>query len=138
MNSNYNAALKLFEKQVECIINDDKISQMKLYAENLHYEFPFANDRPRIIEGREAFHKVMAPLWEAARKQEVKVVNCIHEFHATDDDDLFVAIFTLEAMARGNTISLPFVQLIRINDDHIIEVREYANPSGRKERTDKR
>jgi ketosteroid isomerase-like protein len=133
MNSIYDTALKLFKKQIECIINDDKTAQMKLYAENLHYEFPFANDRPRIIEGREAFYNVMMPLWNEARKKGVKVTNCKHEFHATDENDLFVAIFNLDIIAGENMISLPFVQLIRIKDDLIVEIREYTNSAERKE-----
>ncbi len=91
-----------------------------------------------MIEGREAFRAVMIPLWDEARRQGVKVVGCRHEFHATDEDGLYVAVFVLETMAAGNTISLPFVQLIRIRDDHIAEVREYSNPSGRKGLMDQR
>lgn len=31
----FEKALKLFEKQIECITNDDREAQMELYAENL-------------------------------------------------------------------------------------------------------
>lgn len=111
---------------------------MELYAEDLRYEFPFAKDRHRIIESREAFQAVMTPLWAEARQRGVKVVGCKHEFHATDEDGLFVAMFDLEVVVAGNTMSLPFVQLIRIRDDHIVEVREYFSPSGRQEAMDQR
>lgn len=111
---------------------------MELYAEDLRYEFPFANDRLRLIEGREAFRSVMIPLWDEARQRGVKVVRCNHEFHATSENGLYVAAFDLEVMAAGNTLSLPFVQLIRIRDDHIVEVREYFSPSRRQEAIDHR
>lgn len=135
---NYKIALNLFEKQIQCIIDDDKNTQMKLYDDNLLYEFPFANDRPKIINGKESFRSIMEPLWEDARKKGVKVVSCKHEFHATDEEDLFVAIFILDAIASGIKISLPFVQLIRIKNNLIIEVREFANPSGRNEFSNKK
>jgi ketosteroid isomerase-like protein len=111
---------------------------MELYAEDLRYEFPFANDRPRLIESREAFRNVMTPLWDAARQRGVNVVGCKHEFHATDETGLFVAVFELEVVVAGKAMSLPFVQLIRIRDDHIVEVREYFSPSGREEAMDQR
>ncbi len=76
---------------------------MELYSEDVRYEFPFANDRPRMIESRKAFQAVMTPLWAEARQ-------------------------------RG----VPFIQLIRIRDDHIVEVREYFSPSGRQETMDQR
>lgn len=140
MNStvDFEKALKLFEKQIECITNDDREAQMELYAENLRYEFPFANDRPRLIEGREAFRAVMTPLWAETRLRGVRVIGCNSEFHATDETDLFVATFVLDVATAENTMSLPFVQLIRIQDGHIIEIREYFNPSARAAAVDSR
>lgn len=137
-NSNFEKALKLFERQIECIMSDDRRAQMELYAEDLRYEFPFANDRPRLIESREVFQAVMTPLWAEARQRGVRVIGCKHEFHATDENKLFVAVFDLEVVVAGNTIKLPFVQLIRIRGDHITEVREYFSPSGRQEAMDQR
>jgi ketosteroid isomerase-like protein len=137
-NFNFKKALKLFERQIECIMSDDRRAQMELYAENLRYEFPFANDRPRLIEGRKAFRDIMVPLWEEARKRGVKVVGYTREFHATDEIGLFLAVFDLEVLVAGSTMSLPFVQLIRIKEDRIAEVREYFNPSGRQEAMNQR
>jgi ketosteroid isomerase-like protein len=132
-NLNFKKALELFEKQINCIMSDDRKAQMELYAEDLRYEFPFANDLPRLIESREAFLAVMTPLWEEAYQRGVKVIGFNHEFHSTDEIDLFVAVFDLEVIAAGNTMSLPFVQLIRIRDDLIVEVREYFSPTRRQE-----
>jgi ketosteroid isomerase-like protein len=137
-NLNFKKALKLFERQIECIMSDDRRAQMDLYAEDLRYEFPFANDRPRLIEGRKAFRDIMVPLWEEARKRGVKVVGCTREFHATDEIGFFLAVFDLEVLVAGSTMSLPFVQLIRIKEDRIAEVREYFNPSGRQETINQR
>jgi hypothetical protein len=129
----FKKALKLFERQIECIKSDDRKAQMELYANNLHYEFPFANDRPRLIEGRETFQNIMIPLWNQARQFGVKVIGSKHKFHSTDEKDLYIAEFVLEVEVAGNITALPFIQLLRIQDDHIIEVREYFNPSERKE-----
>ncbi|MDD1729620.1 MAG: hypothetical protein LUQ50_11195 [Methanospirillum sp.] len=123
----------LFEKQIDCLIHDDKETQMALYDENLRYEFPFANDRPRLIEGRETFRTVMTPLWEEARRRGVKVKGCSYEFHATDETGLYVAVFTLEVEIGEKTRFLPFVQFIRVQGNCIIEVREYFNPQLRAE-----
>jgi ketosteroid isomerase-like protein len=132
-NLNFKKAFKLFERQIECIMSDDRRAQMELYAEDVRYEFPFANDRPRLIETREAFWSVMTPLWAEARQRGVKVVGCKHDFHETDENGLFLAVFDLEVAVAGNIISLPFVQLIRIQDGQIVEVREYFSPSRRQE-----
>ena len=135
-NLNFERAQKLFERQIECIISDDRKAQIGLYSEDLRYEFPFANNRLRLIEGLEAFKAVMTPLWDEARQRGVIVVGCKYEFHTTDELGLFVAVFDLEVMAAGNTMLLPFVQLIRIKDDHITEMREYFSPSLRQEAMD--
>jgi len=137
-NLNFEKAQKIFERQIECIMSDDRITQIGLYSEDLHYEFPFANDRPRMIEGLKAFKAVMTPLWDEARQRGVIVVGCKYEFHGTDELDLFVAVFDLEVMVAGNTMLLPFVQLLRIKDNHITEVREYFSPSQRQEVIDQR
>ncbi len=126
-------ARHLFEKQIDCLLRDDRRAQMELYADDVRYEFPFANDRPRQIEGREAFFSVMTPLWEEARRRGAKVVGCKHEFHATDEHGLFVATFVLEVAMGNRCVSLPFVQFIRIRDNRIAEVREYFNPQARAE-----
>ncbi|MEN6552304.1 MAG: hypothetical protein ABFC34_05385 [Methanobacterium sp.] len=40
MNDDLNVkkALELFERQIECIMSDDRIVQMELYAEDLRYD----------------------------------------------------------------------------------------------------
>jgi len=133
LHNNFDKAFKLFKKQIECIINDDRKTQMNLYSENLNYKFPFANDRPNLIKGRESFERVMTPLWEKSRKSGVKVIGCKHEFHGTDEPELFLAIFSLEVVSNKETISLPIVQLIRIEGDYIIEIEEYFNPGVRQD-----
>ena len=127
----YKQALKLFEKQIECIISDNREAQFDLFADDVRYEFPFAIDRPRLIEGREAFRKVMEPLWAEARRRGAQAVGYRSEFHATDEPGLFLAIFDLDVKIAENTVSLPFIQLIRIQDGHIVAIKEYFNPSAR-------
>jgi hypothetical protein len=129
----YNNALRLFEKQIDYLIRDDRNAQMELYTLDLRYELPFASDRPRLIEGRERFRIVMTPMWEEARRKGVKVTGSSHKFHATDEAGLFVATFSLDVISGEKTMSLPFVQFIRIRGDRICEVREYFNPSARAE-----
>jgi hypothetical protein len=130
--SDRDIAIKLFEKQIECIMNDDREGQMQLFTEDIRYEFPFANDRPRLIEGREAFRNTMEPLWAEARKRGLHVIGYTSEFHATDEPGLFLVIFDLNVKITENTVTLPFVQLIRIQDNYIIAIKEYFNPSARK------
>lgn len=125
--SDRKTALRLFNKQIECILRDDRKAQMDLYAEDLRYEFPFADDRPRLIEGRKAFQKVMEPLWAKARKKGIRVVGCDSKFHATDEEDLFLAIFNLKVQSADKMLVLPFIQLIRVEGGRIIEVKEYFN-----------
>lgn len=131
--ADYDEGLRLFERQIYCIIHDERKSQMEIYTEDLQYEFPFATDRPRLIRGRESFRAVMTPLWQEARKKGVNVTGCSREFHTTDEPGLFLAVFTLDGAAGDRTFSLPFVQLIRVRGGKIAEVREYFNPQARGE-----
>ena len=94
-------ARALFEKQIDCIVTDDRKAQAKLYADDLLYEFPFATDRPRRIEGRDAFLAVMQPLWQQARQRHIKVVGCREQIHETADPDFIVAEFAFDVEIDG-------------------------------------
>jgi ketosteroid isomerase-like protein len=118
----------LFEKQIDCIVRDDREAQMLLYADDLLYEFPFATDRPRRIEGKEAFLAVMAPLWQRNRQRGVKLVRWDAEVHDTPDPDFIVAEFTLTAEVEGRPVEVPFVQVFRTSGGKIAAVREYFSP----------
>lgn len=124
-------ALALFRRQLDCLIRDDKTEQMKLYADDLVYEFPFANDRPRRIEGKAAFFAVMTPLWEAARRRGVRIANRGYEFHLTDEAGLYVARFILDVSVDGKTVPIEFVQFIRVRDGLIVQASEYFDPQAR-------
>ena len=126
----YESAFALFKTQIDCVINDDRKAQMDIYTEDLHYEFPFATDRPKIIEGQDAFRIAMEPIWERRRKNKVRVELGKSEFHSTDEPGLFLAIFELKAVSstNGESESAPCIQLLRIRDGRIAEVREYFEP----------
>jgi ketosteroid isomerase-like protein len=125
----YEEALQLFQRQIACVVDDERAAQLRLYAEDLRYEFPFANDRPRRIEGREAFRNAMEPIWERRRRNGVKLSLDSCEFHATDEEGLFLAVFALSAVVGGGAPeSSPCVQLLRIRDGRIAEVREFFAP----------
>ena len=130
VRKDYENALELFKLQLKCVVNDDRKTQMGIYAEDLRYEFPFANDRPKLIEGRDAFKKVMEPIWERRRKNNIKLAVDKYEFHATDEAGLFLAVFVLKAFIdnKKEPVSSPYVQLLRIHDGYIVEVREYFEP----------
>jgi ketosteroid isomerase-like protein len=126
----YENALEVFKLQLKCVVNDDRKTQMGIYAKDLRYEFPFANDRPKLIEGRDAFKKVMEPIWERRRKNNIKLALDKYEFHATDEAGLFLAVFVLTAFFdnQKEPVSSPCVQLLRIHNGYIVEVREYFEP----------
>jgi ketosteroid isomerase-like protein len=132
-SNEHDQALAIFRKQLDCLMRDDKIEQMTLYADDLLYEFPFAVDRPRRIEGKAAFLAVMTPLWIAARQRGFKVVGVRNEFHATDEADLYVARFTLDISAGGKVMPLEFIQFLRIRDGLIVAAQEYFSPHVRSE-----
>jgi ketosteroid isomerase-like protein len=130
VSKDYENALELFKLQLECVVNDDRKTQMGIYAEDLRYEFPFANDRPKLIEGRDVFKKAMESIWERRRTNNIKLALDKYEFHATDEVGLFLAVFVLKAFIdnKKEPISSPCVQLLRIRDGYIVEVREYFEP----------
>ena len=49
-----------FQSQIDCIIKDDRETQIQLYSEDCTYEVPFATDRPRFITGRDGIRRVAA------------------------------------------------------------------------------
>ena len=130
VHNDFEKALELFKLQLKCVVDDDRETQMGIYAEDLRYEFPFANDRPKLLEGRGAFRKAMEPIWERRRKNNIKLALDKYEFHATDEAGLFLAVFVLKAFMDNDKepISSPCVQLLRIHDGHVVEVREYFEP----------
>lgn len=130
VRNDYENALEVFKLQLQCVVNDDRKTQMGIYAEDLRYEFPFATDRPKLIEGRDAFQKVMQPIWERRRKNNIKLAADKYEFHATDEAGLFLAVFVLTAFIENQKepVSSPCVQLLRIHKGYIVEVREYFEP----------
>ena len=95
VSKEYENALEIFKLQLKCVVDDDRKTQMEIYAEDLRYEFPFANDRPKLIEGRDVFRKAMEPIWERRRKNNIKLALDQYEFHATDEVGLFLAVFVL-------------------------------------------
>jgi len=123
----------LFEKQIDCIVADDREAQAKLYAEDVLYEFPFATDRPRRIKGRDAFLTVMQPLWQLARQRHVKIAGYHGQIHETADPDFIVAECVFDIEIDGRTIEGPFVQFFRAHGGKIMAVREYFSSAARSE-----
>jgi uncharacterized protein len=126
-------ARALFETQIACLARDDREAQMDLYADDLVYEFPFATDRPRRIEGREAFREVMSPFWEQGRKRGAKLAGWRADIHDTGDPDLIIAEFSFTIELEGKTFEVPYVQFFRTRAGKIVAVREYSNPTARAE-----
>ena len=126
-------ARALFEKQIDCLVRDDREAQAKLYADDLRYEFPFATDRPRRIEGRDAFLAVMHPLWQQARQQHIKVAGYRQQIHETADPDFIVAEFAFDVERDGATVEVPFVQFFRVREGRIAAVSEYFSTPARSE-----
>jgi ketosteroid isomerase-like protein len=124
-------ARALFDRQIDCLRRDDRAAQAELYADDLVYDFPFAVDRPRHIEGKEAFLAVMRPMWERVRGRSVNVVGYREEITETEDPDFLVAEFTLVVEAAGGPVDVSFVQFFRTRGGRIAAVREYFSPVAR-------
>jgi ketosteroid isomerase-like protein len=118
---------EIFARQIRYICDDDRQSQLGLFAPELIFEFPFAVDRPRKINGVGQFAEVMMPLWEKARQSGVKVTGYRGEvFEVADHPELIFAEFTLTIDVEGKTYDMDFVQKMRVVDGKIIFVREYS------------
>ncbi len=126
---------EVFERQIRLILADERAAQLALYADDCHWEFPFATgDRPRWLTGRAEIGRAMMPLWEKARAAGLRASFCdITAIHETRDPEVIVAEFTLgiEARAAGRTDRLDFVQVLRVRDGKIVELREYFDPLAR-------
>jgi ketosteroid isomerase-like protein len=122
----------MFFRQIECIRNDDREAQLRLYAPDCVMEFPFAVDRPRIISGRAEIARVMQPLWEEARLLGAVVAGFQGEvYDVAGDGELVIANFTLAVHVKDKDIAIPFIQFMRVRDGKIIHVREYFEPGAR-------
>ena len=76
----------------------------------------------------------MMPLWEKARAEGLRASFCsIAAIHETLDPEVIVAEFTLGVEAReiGRTDRLDFVQVLRVRDGKIVELREYFDSMAR-------
>jgi ketosteroid isomerase-like protein len=123
----------LFRRHLDCVVRDDRAEQLELLAPDVVYEFPFATDRPRRIEGRDAFRRVMEPLWADARARGVRLALRDLRVIEAADPDVLVGELTFDvALATGARVQLDFVQILRANDGLIRHVREYANPVARR------
>ncbi|HTE53016.1 MAG TPA: nuclear transport factor 2 family protein [Kofleriaceae bacterium] len=125
-------AERVFRRQLECVRKDDREAQLALYSENCIFEFPFATDRPRRLAGRDEFRRVMTPLWAEARRLGVVVTGCDAVVHMTTDPEVIVAEFTL-TLAGAAEARIPFVQVVRVRDGRIAEIREYFSQAARSE-----
>ncbi|HVO01212.1 MAG TPA: nuclear transport factor 2 family protein [Candidatus Cybelea sp.] len=123
----------IYEKQLQCIVADDRETQLRLYAEDVVYEFPFATDRPRLIYGRDAFRRVMTPLWDQARRAGIKVTGYDYRLLPTADPTLIAAEMTFSVATPAKSAKLPVVQIMNIRRGEIASVREYFNPQARSE-----
>ena len=126
-------ARALFNRQLDCLRRDDRAAQAELYADDLVYDFPFAVDRPRHIEGKEAFLAVMRPMWEQVRGRAVNIVGYREEITETADPDFLVAEFTFDIEAGGRTVEVTYLQFFRTRGGRIAAVREYFSPVARSE-----
>lgn len=123
---------EIFERQIDCIRRGDRAGQLKLYADDVVYRFPFATDRPRVINGVEQFRQVMEPLWNRARAAGIKIVGYEGEAHQVlDDPELLFAEFTLTIDAGGESSQLEFVQKMRVRNGRIVAATEYFNALAR-------
>jgi ketosteroid isomerase-like protein len=125
--------LEMFLRFIDCIKNDDRATQLTLLAEDCIWEFPFANDRPRRMEGRDAIARVMMPLWEEARRRGAKVTGCEYDAIAAVDPEVLVVEFTLQVEVAGSALALQFIDTLRVRGGEIIHMREYFSPQSRAE-----
>jgi ketosteroid isomerase-like protein len=128
----------IFDRQIACIRSDDRETQLRLYAEDCIYEFPFATDRPRRIVGREEIRRIMTPLWDEARRKGVRIAGYDGTLHETTDAEVAIAEFTLSVEVGQALSRLSFVQFIRVRGGCIVELREYFSPQARSEALERR
>ncbi|QND53249.1 SnoaL-like domain-containing protein [Phyllobacterium sp. 628] len=121
------SARAVFEAQIQCILTDDRTTQMSLFAEDCVWEFPFAGaDRPKRIEGRAEIERIMAPIWERGRQMKLPPATYTPlAIHETADPECIIAEFLFGPSGEGN--QLTFVQVVYVRDGKIRLMREYAD-----------
>ena len=124
---------ELLHLELDCVVRDDRAAQLELLADDCIFEFPFATDRPRRIEGRAEIRRIMEPMWAAARQRRVEVRLGKLVVMAARDPELVVAEFELAIDVDNTHTTLPFVQFLRARNDRIVHVREYFSAAARAE-----
>ena len=123
---------EMFQSQIDCIIKDDRGTQIQLYSEDCIYEVPFATEPPRFITGRDGIRRVMAPLWAEARRVGARVIGMRDAVvHTTADPEVIVVEFTRSVDVKGSVSPLALVQVLRVPDGHVCHMREYFSPVAR-------
>jgi ketosteroid isomerase-like protein len=108
----------VFAQQIKHVLDDDRNAQLKLFAEDCVWEFPFAEgDFPRRMVGREEIRRLMSPYWEKTRGGGSKPESRILNIHETSDPEVIVAEFDF----FGPNYRIPFAQVLRVRGNMIIE-----------------
>ncbi len=119
---------EVFESAHELVRAYD-IAYVDTFAEDGELMLPFAPPGvPRRIKGRAAIRRLLEPRYRAARDSGRRIRAYDHlRVHETADPEVIVVEF--EAMVAsadgGTTEALPFIQVIRVRDDKILEQRDY-------------
>ena len=120
--------LKVFE-QAHRLVRAYDIAYVDSFAEDGVLVLPFAPPgMPRRVAGREAIRGLLEPRYRAARESG----RSIREYrnlrvHETADPEVIVFEFDASVASPdgAETEELPFIQVIRVHDDKILEQRDY-------------
>ena len=105
-------------------ISEGRFSELSaLYAEDTVVEHPQAVPRPTRITGRDAVHeRFVGVLAGALRLKRKNVV-----VHETTDPEVIVVEFDLHGEESTGSYTLSFIQVLRVRDGRIAEMRDYID-----------
>ncbi len=91
-------------------------------------ELPFAPPgMPKRVAGRNAIRRLLEPSYRAARDAGRKIIEYRDtRIHDTGDPEVVVVEFTLLGQtADGSRYEFPFIQVLRVRNGEIVEMRDY-------------
>lgn len=115
--------------EVQSALDTDEV--LKIYADDVVVEFPFALVGPKRIEGTETIRQMLGAYDEGPMAQTVHYYNVV--VYETTDPELVIVEFDAEGTIAhtGRTFQLPNIQVMRVRDGRIVFSKNYHNDLGR-------
>lgn len=122
-------AAAIFDRLLRAMQGNDLDALLAGCTEDVVFEFPFAPaGRPRRLQGRDAVHDYLAPLFASLRMVGLGEVT----MHQTTEATVAIAEFTADLQSRSTPEPMrnSYVGVLTARDGRVAHYRDYWSPLG--------